>query len=826
MFKSFSLSIKLPLTIVGLVLLAISVIVSVQSYTTQKMVEEEAMLKAEEMAFRYANDIDAYLEVALDSARTLAQVFETATDKSTGFAVGREQANAILRELLEKNTEFLGVWTCWEPDAFDGLDMTFKETKGHDDTGRFVPYWYRKDGKIDITALVDYANKGAGDYYQLARDSGVETIVEPYEYEVEGRKILLTSVAVPIHDANEERVLGVVGIDIDLNNINKIVTSVRPYDTGWGTLLSHTGIIAANPKSDRIGKRFSDYGDPELRRRALQKIGVGESFREIETDKERGTTIFKVFVPIWFGKTTTPWCFMINMPENEVLATVHNLVISSIYLGLGVAFVATLAAIFFARRITGPIRRLVCYAETVSKGDLAAKNDIKRSDEIGVLAGVIGQMVENLKEKSYWYENILNAIPFPVSVTDNDMNWTFLNKAVEELAKVKASDMIGKHCSNWNANICNTTDCGIRCAERGKGQGRSYFTQPQFLDKAFMVDASFIYDKQGEKIGHIEVIQDITEASILKLKAEQAMKEGILQAAKQLELVVEVVTSASEELSAQIEQSSRGSEHQSNQISATATSMEEMNATVLEVAKNASKAAETSDKAKRKAEDGSLVVTQVVKGIGDVQSSALELKTDMTALGKQAVEIGQILDVISDIADQTNLLALNAAIEAARAGDAGRGFAVVADEVRKLAEKTMTATKEVGDAIRGIQEGARKNITNVENAVSKIDAATCFAGKSGEALNEIVSLVDMTTDQVRSIATASEQQSAASEEINRSIEDVNRISSETSDAMRQSAQAVGELAQQAQVLKRLIDQMKAEGNVEAGSAKSPGAVKL
>jgi methyl-accepting chemotaxis protein len=305
--------------------------------------------------------------------------------------------------------------------------------------------------------------------------------------------------------------------------------------------------------------------------------------------------------------------------------------------------------------------------------------------------------------------------------------------------------------------------------------------------------------------------QATMDAENARNDAERAKSEGMLQAAKQLDGVVGVITSASEELSAQIEQSSLGSEEQSHRVSETATAMEEMTATVLEVARNASQAAKTADKAKHKAEDGSQVVTQVVKGIGEVQSSALELKEDMTALGKQAVGIGQILNVISDIADQTNLLALNAAIEAARAGDAGRGFAVVADEVRKLAEKTMTATKEVGDAIRGIQDGARKNIANVEHAVSKIAAATGLAGKSGEVLSEIVYIVDLTTDQVRSIATASEQQSAASEEINRSIEDVNRISSETSDAMRQSALAVGELTQQTQVLKGLIHQMKNEG---------------
>ena len=301
------------------------------------------------------------------------------------------------------------------------------------------------------------------------------------------------------------------------------------------------------------------------------------------------------------------------------------------------------------------------------------------------------------------------------------------------------------------------------------------------------------------------------EAEEAKTKAERAKAEGMLQAAHQLEGVVEAVSSASEELSAQIEQSSRGSQEQAHRVGETAAAVEEMNATVLEVAKNAAQASETADGAKHKAQEGYRVVSRVVSGIGEVQTLASGMKTDMTTLGKQAEGIGQILNVISDIADQTNLLALNAAIEAARAGEAGRGFAVVADEVRKLAEKTMTATKEVGDAIRGIQDGTKQNIANVEHVVSKIGEATKLASESGEALNGIVTLVDATTDQVRSIATASEQQSAASEEINHSVEDINRISTETSNAMRQSAQAVEDLAHQAQVLKRLVDQMKDEG---------------
>ena len=298
-------------------------------------------------------------------------------------------------------------------------------------------------------------------------------------------------------------------------------------------------------------------------------------------------------------------------------------------------------------------------------------------------------------------------------------------------------------------------------------------------------------------------------------KAERAKADGMLQAAQQLESIVEIVTSASEQLSAQIEQSSHGAEEQSRHFGETAASMEEMNATVLEVAKNASNAAGTADQAKINAIDGANVVSQVVQGIEQVQHQSQEMKHDMGTLGKQAEGIGQILNVISDIADQTNLLALNAAIEAARAGEAGRGFAVVADEVRKLAEKTMTATKEVGQAIRGIQDGTQKNIDNVERSGKTIEEVTKLANSSGESLKKIVSLAEVTTDQVRSIATASEEQSSASEEINRNLVNVTQISSETADAMRQSAQAVSELANQAQTLKRLIDEMKSEGGASS-----------
>ena len=291
-------------------------------------------------------------------------------------------------------------------------------------------------------------------------------------------------------------------------------------------------------------------------------------------------------------------------------------------------------------------------------------------------------------------------------------------------------------------------------------------------------------------------------------EARRARSEGMLSAATHLEKVVTTITSISSKLSDNIAQAEHGATTQAARTTEAATAVEQMNCTVIEVAKNASATADLSTGMRQRAAQGAEVVFQSVQAIGNVQKDALLLKDEMTKLADHAKAISQIMGVISDIADQTNLLALNAAIEAARAGEAGRGFAVVADEVRKLAEKTMTATKEVGDAIRDIQNGTRQNVGNVDQVVGMIDSTTELAGTSGNALREIVELVDATAQQVQSIATAAEEQSATSDEINRSIEDVNRISLETSSAMQHSAGAVGEMAQQAQVLRGLIADMK------------------
>ncbi len=304
--------------------------------------------------------------------------------------------------------------------------------------------------------------------------------------------------------------------------------------------------------------------------------------------------------------------------------------------------------------------------------------------------------------------------------------------------------------------------------------------------------------------------QATEEAEQAKHQAEIAKHEGMLQAANQIDAVMQRLSSTSQKLATQIKQATDGVDRQSARTTETATAMEQMNATVGEVARSASESASHAENAKLKALEGNKSVEQVIASIAVVNSQAEELQNSMTSLGSQAEDIGRIMQVIEDIADQTNLLALNAAIEAARAGEAGRGFAVVADEVRKLAEKTMQATKEVGQAIASIQEGARKSIAETQDATHSVAESTSLAEQSGSALAEIVKLITNTAQQVTSIATAAEEQSATSDEINRAVDEISHISDQAAELMDLSTQAVSDLTREADELHSIVSSLKSQ----------------
>ena len=450
------------------------------------------------------------------------------------------------------------------------------------------------------------------------------------------------------------------------------------------------------------------------------------------------------------------------------------------------------------RQIPIVLQRLIAEAKQLSNKILAGQFRERISTE--GLPGTFAELGATVNEVSNAYTAVLDAVPAPLMTCNKSMNIEFLNTAAQGAV---GGNKVNTQCAScMNADACNSDKClGKNAMSRNSSYTGETSVNPQGTSADVSVTATPLKDASGEIVGFLEIITDLTD-----IKSQQ---RTMLAVARDASEVASRVAAASEELSSQVELITHGAELQRSRVESTATAMAEMNATVLEVARNAGEAAQQSDQTQQKAVSGESLVEKAVESINAVNKLAEVLQEDMQKLGSLASNIDGVVLVISDIADQTNLLALNAAIEAARAGEAGRGFAVVADEVRKLAEKTMHATQEVSGSIHAIQQSARVSIDGVQEVVTTIHSATEYTNASGDALREIVRIASTSSAIVSSIATAAEQQSATSEEINRAIDEISSIATETTDGMLQSSQAVQDLARTAQELDTVMERLKA-----------------
>ena len=433
------------------------------------------------------------------------------------------------------------------------------------------------------------------------------------------------------------------------------------------------------------------------------------------------------------------------------------------------------------RAIVRPLDRATDFARAVEGGrydDLSDAEADAFSGEVGTLVGAMRAMVRQIRQRIGFAQGVLHSLPVPCAIlnTDGTVQW-----ANDALAALSGRGNSGAALAGQpGARALPTPHAAAICEDalRRNRLRRADLPLDDEGERGADMTACPVHDMDGNPLGVMACLVDVSE-----LRRQQRMvmarNEALAEAADNAGRVGGDVVDAAQRVDERVRESLRRSDMQQARTAEVAVAVE-----------------------------GREVVQRAVAAIAEVDETARNLRAEMGDLAGKAEGIGRIAGVISDIADQTNLLALNAAIEAARAGDAGRGFAVVADEVRKLAEKTMTATREVEEFVRAIRESSGRSVRATEETTAIVGRATQLASGAGEALAAIHHIATDTADRVRAIATASEQQSAASEQIARSTTEIRGAADATGAALRAIGSAMDDVRRMSADLAAIVAAMQ------------------
>ncbi len=381
------------------------------------LIESATIREVQNLAESRANAIQAKLQNALDSARTMANTLGASKSAQSPLSLGREQINTMLLSVLKDNPDFNGTYSCWEPDALDGQDQAFRINEGGNNplTGRFTPYWTRSsDGHIAVQPLVEYDSDARhpngvlkGGWYSGPRDTQKESVLDPLPYVVQGKNVWLTTLSVPI-TANG-KFYGVVGADFDISFIQKLSEQMSADlygGKGSVSILSNQGLVVADSKHPELIGQSLKALLPGSWENVLSNVQKGQGDSRFNPDSQE----IEVQMPINLGRTGKPWAIVIHLPKAVVMSQAIALeqelqsrgVKSSIWqvsVGVGISLLALLALWFATAKIVGPIREAAALAANISLGDFSRRLVQKSEDEVGQLSFALNDMSESLQRQ-------------------------------------------------------------------------------------------------------------------------------------------------------------------------------------------------------------------------------------------------------------------------------------------------------------------------------------------------------------------------------------------------------------------------------------------
>ena len=392
MLKSLSFRKKIMLAVMLTVSIGLAVILGFTNIANSHDARRQGEELARQMAARYAEQTEQSLNSSMKVATLLAQTME---GMRQGSMPSRPTLDALQKRILQTNTGFINIWTLFEPNALDGRDAEFANTPHHDRSGRYVPYFTRKpDGSISQEIpgggkgeVLEYDRPGDGDYYLVPKQRGVDTVLEPYEYDVAGQKMLLSSFVAPVKDSNG-RFIGAAGVDVPLSGVQAALSQVKPFELGYVSVLSNGGVYIANPDAAKLGKPAQD-----LPAEALAAVKAGKTF-----SYQAAGNWMHFLTPIHLGQSGTPWAAMVSVPMDEVLAPAVATRNQSLLIALGCVLV--LAGVLYLV-LSGLLRPLNSLSRAMSylssgSGDLTRRMEVTSQDEIGKVAEAFNAFVGQL----------------------------------------------------------------------------------------------------------------------------------------------------------------------------------------------------------------------------------------------------------------------------------------------------------------------------------------------------------------------------------------------------------------------------------------------
>ncbi len=381
---------KILATVIGTVFVVFAVITVVNIYQTKNLTIETAQKMAQAETSDHANQIQIQLDYAMDTARTLAANLTTMVEEQRA---DRALTDAMFQRILKNNEQFMGVWSVWEPNAFDAQDEKYINTERHDASGRYVPFWTRDGDRIVPSPIVDY---DTSDFYLLPKQKGQEMILEPFVYPIAGKDVLLTSIIVPVTIDNEFK--GIVAVDMSLETFAQLSQQVKLFESGFGSIISNNGMFVTHPNNDYVTKPFAEQEQYTYRNEIQTAIQQGKASVIQDFSSYLQEDSYIVTAPIHIGKTETPWSLLVTVPTKEVLAQTTKLTWTMVIIGVAGLIYLIIVLTWLIRRIVRPIVMTVEQVQAIADGNLAVEPLAEDSkDELGHLAKAVNIMTSNTR---------------------------------------------------------------------------------------------------------------------------------------------------------------------------------------------------------------------------------------------------------------------------------------------------------------------------------------------------------------------------------------------------------------------------------------------